>query len=89
MRALEEKRDRYYRTPETGKKVAGIIDRMGGKFRSVCYSPYKIQAIFFLKKVSHCEKSKDAAPWIFVKDPCTILDITDILDCVQDIRVFS
>jgi hypothetical protein len=31
MPALEEKIDRYYRTPETGKKVAGIIDRMGGE----------------------------------------------------------
>jgi hypothetical protein len=35
MPALGEKIDWYYRTPETGKKVAGIIDRMGGKFRGV------------------------------------------------------
>jgi hypothetical protein len=51
MPALEEKIDRYYRTPETGKKVAGIIDRMGGGNSGV-FDIHRIKSRqFFFKEI--------------------------------------
>jgi len=42
-----------------------------------------------IKKKLQSEKTRDPSPWIFLENPGTDLDIADILNRVQDIRVLS